>query len=521
MKFFLFPLNNFLALGEKVYCHHHIYLRNVLFIKIIIVIFHFQTNKLKNHAMPEILDIIFAGYKMPEYILDERISRIKWVSLKNYDLQTATQVICEAIIDQSITKNIVICAYQKWAGAIENSKITKCFDEIVATYKAQERNKIVFSTFWYLPNSSSVWKQVRDLNDKVRFYNEMIDMPQLCMHKMGTTWVSECDRTLRIRGMVFIEFQLGIGLGHSLSVEGLLKVKNYLLVAMDITFSPNAEKKRVRYARAVAPPPLIETEGYRFNEFFKQELRDRNLAGRPASTGGSRSNNLTWSQRRPEGWRNWDVYRKNPCWTKEERMRALEQHLELINRSDERPVWGKAKQVPKAQHVPEEVKEEEDLIVFSEGEQDDVFDEAAEREVEILTKELSLNDDKEVEIEYNEDEHDIYMEGEDDGIDRYNRVNEELVAQYRKELASKTAQIVKEKAASKHWRHEADKSDNANNTLVKDVEYYKRRCQVLEAQLKRVQDEYKFLKGLYEDGSRMKVSGRQYAKSGDFRKVKK
>ncbi len=474
--------------------------------------------------MPEILDLVFANYKMPEYILDERVSRIKWISLKNYDIQTATEVICEAIADQTTTKNIVIANFQKWCGAIDNSKITKCFDEIVATYKAQERNKIVFSTFWYLPNSSSVWKQVRDLNDKVRVYNEMIDMPQLCMHKMGTTWVSEVDRTLRIRGMVFLEFQLGLGLGHSLSVEGLYKVKNYLLVAMDITFSPNAEKKKVRYARAVAPPPLIETEGYRFNEFFKQELRDRGLAGRPASTGGSRSN-LTWSQRRPEGWRNWEVYKKNSCWTKEERIRALEQHLDIINRSDERPVWGK--QVPKtlqAQYVPEEIKEDEDLIVFSEGEQEDVHDahdEAAEREVEILTKELSLNDEKE-EVEYNEDEHDVFMEDEDDDVcTRYNRVNEELVQQYRKELASKTAQIVKEKAASKHWRHEADKSDNVNNTLVKDVDYYKRRCQVLEAQLKRVEAEYKFLKGLYDEGSRVKVSNFKYAKPGDFGKKAK
>ena len=476
--------------------------------------------------MPEILDIIFASYKMPEYILDEKVSRIKWISLKNYDLRTATDVVIDAIVDQTTKKNIVISCFQKWCGAIENSKILKCFDEIIAAQKAQKANKIVFSTFWYLPNSSSVWNKVRDLNDKVRFYNELLDMPQLCMHKMGTSWVSECDRTLRIRGMIFLEFQLGLGLGHSLSVEGLYKVKNYLMVAMDITFSPEAEKKKVRYSRAVAPPPLIETEGYRFNEFFKQELRDRNLAGRPSSTGGSRASSLTWSQRRPEGWRNWAVYRKNSCWTKEERIRALEEHLELINRSDERPVWGKKEQ-KKVQHVPEEVKGgEEDLIVFSDDEQDGVFDEAAEREVEILTRELSLNDDaqtkdEEEDIEYNEEEHDM-MDVDEYGIDRYNKVNEELVRQYRKDLASKTAQIVKEKAASKHWRHEADKTETANNALVKDLDYYKRRTQVLEGQLKRVCDEYRYLKDLYEHGGRkreVKVHTRKFAKEGDFTKA--
>lgn len=474
--------------------------------------------------MPRVLDVVFASFMMPERVMDERVSRIRWYSLKNYDLQTTTNVVIDAILDQTQTKNIVVANYQKFAGAIENHKITRCFDRIVDALRSQERNKIVFSTCVYLPSSSNVWKQVAELNDKIRLYNEIIDMPQLCLHKMATSWISEEDRTLRVRGMAFIEFQLGLALGTNWSYEGLMKVKKYLIIAMDIVFSVQAERKKIRYAAAPIPPPLIETDGYRKNEFHKQTLRERNLAGRPASAGSMR-HRLTWSERKPEGWRHWEIYQKNPCDTKAERERALQDHLAELHVSSERPVWGnKEEQKVELQAQREDQTDEPydpedmDLIVFSEEEDCVVVEDAQEgdREVEVLTRELTINEETEEETEYNEDLH-----GVDDPMDvnRYDKINEELVSQYRKELANKTAQICKEKAASKHWKTAANKSEDAKQSLVKDIEYYKRRVKVLEGQVKRISDEYNYLKVLYEQDGRkrqLKVSGRKFARRGDF-----
>ena len=482
--------------------------------------------------MPRVLDVVYASFMMPEAILDEKISRIRWYSLKNYDLKTSTDCIVDAIRDQKQTKNIVIANYQKFAGAIENHKITRCFDRIVDALRSQERNKIVFSTCVYVPSNSNVWKQVGELNEKIRLYNEMIDMPQLCLHKMATSWISEEDRTLRVRGMAFIEFQLGLGFGTNWSYEGLQKVKKYLINAFDIIFSVQAEKKKIRYASVPIPPPLIETDGYRKNEFHRQEIKARNLGGRPASTGSMRYR-LTWSERKPEGWRHWEVYQKNPCDTKEERERALQDHLAELHVSSERPVWDdKEGQEPEHQAQREEQVDEPydpedmDLIVFSEDEEGDcvIVEDAqdVDREVEILARDLTINEDateEEIEeIEYNEDEH-----GDDDGmgVNRYDQINEELVKQYRKELANKNAQICKERAASKHWKSSANKSENDNHVLVKDLEYYKRRVKVLEGQVKRISEEYKYLKGLYEQDGRkrqvlQKATDRKFAKKGDF-----
>ena len=63
--------------------------------------------------MPRVLDVVYASFMMPEAILDEKISRIRWYSLKNYDLKTSTDCIVDAILDQKQTKNIVIA---NWPG---------------------------------------------------------------------------------------------------------------------------------------------------------------------------------------------------------------------------------------------------------------------------------------------------------------------------------------------------------------------------------------------------------------------
>ena len=506
---------------------------NFLLPLVLIIVVYFSDNRQNFYqACPKMppKDYIFASYMMPQRIWDETMTRAKWISLKNYDIRTCTDTILDAVNDQSESKNIIILAYQKWAGALENKKLTKYMEEIVDAVKKQEKNKVIFGSAMFIPNSSVVWKKVGDLNESIRWYNEKLGMPPLNMHKMGMCWVSESDKTLRVRGTSFVEFQLGLGLGINPSYECLVKIKNHILIALDNTFYGNASKRKSSSVRVRVPPPLIETEGYRFNEYHRQELEDRNLGGRPRSTGGYRRSKLTWSQRRPEGWHSWDIYKTAP-WTKEERERVLEEFLDELHQSSERPTWGE--QVK--EEVKEDVEEEAvaDLIVFSE---DEGFEqgEMEDREVEVLTKKLTLGDSEDRERE-DEDEKEVEEKDEEDcneseleaieaadienSHERYNRINEELVLQYRKELSSKNVQLSKEKTATKQWKGMANKVEEEKHAMVKDLEYYKRRVEVLESQVERINNEYYFLKGLYEHGGRkreLKPTGRQYAKSGDF-----
>jgi hypothetical protein len=192
-------------------------------------------------------------------------------------------------------------------------------------------------------------------------------------------------------------------------------------------------------------------------------------------------------------------------WTKEQRERALERHLEELHQSDARPVWN--------EHV--QADQEKDLIDFSEEVH---HDSAEDQEVERLTRDMSLADEEEEkeveEVDYIEG----YISPDEFGIDRYDRVNEELVKSYRKELSNKNEKIAKERAASRHWKGAASKREDENIALTDDISYYKRRVKVLESQLKRVSDEYRYLKDLYEQSGvkrGVKVV-RKFAKSKDF-----
>lgn len=493
-------------------------------------ILHFSDKSFLKETMSRVQDIVFGWFSMPERVWDEKLTRIRWISLRNYDLKTCTQVIIEAIEDQTTAKNVIVAAYQKFAGVVEKKKLTKCFDEIVEATQKQEKNKVVFSSVMFLPNSSSVWPQVGVLNDEIRWYNEKLRMPPVSLHKMGMTTISEYDKTLRISGCRYVEFQTGFGFGHNPSYEGCVKIKNYILNAFDNTFSPRAYQGRSRYVRVKIPPPLIQTEGYRYNAFFRQELEDRNLTGRPASTGGSTRHRLTWSQRRPEGWHRWDIYLRNPCWTKDERERAMNEWVEQLNRSDERPVWGRndqreaeVEEVEVADEV--ETVEEEDLIVFSDSEQEP--DHGAQDDIE-PAGEPCKSDQKEnltVTIESTEQEDcneiEIILSDDDDPSDdhrRYNQINEQLVKDYRKELANKNAVIKQQKAATKQWKGLANRNEDENMALTKDNDYHKRRVKILEKQLERVVAEYNYLKGLYEQGRmrNTKIPNHKFARPEDF-----
>ncbi len=455
--------------------------------------------------MPRVVDVVFSSFSMPPRIWDESLTRIKWYSLKNYDLRSCTDTVLEAVQDQSQAKNILVSCYQKYAGSMEVSKLTKHFDEIVNAVKAQSNNMVVFGTCFFIPNSSAVWDKVGDLNDKIRAYNDALEMPPCNLHKMGTTWISDQDRTLRVRGMYYAQFQLNLGLGIDFSIEGLLKIKSFVIQTFDNSFTPYSYKRQTNPVRVKVPPPLCKTPGYMNNEFHMQELRDRNLTGRPSSTGGERRTVLTWGEWKPEGWRCWDVYKRNTLWTKEQRERALERHLEELHQSDARPVWN--------EHV--QADQEKDLIDFSEEVH---HDSAEDQEVERLTRDMSLADEEEEkeieEVDYIEG----YISPDEFGIDRYDRVNEELVKSYRKELSNKNEKIAKERAASRHWKGAASKREDENIALTDDISYYKRRVKVLESQLKRVSDEYRYLKDLYEQSGvkrGVKVV-RKFAKSKDF-----
>ena len=452
----------------------------------------------------QVLDVVFAAHSMPPSIWDESKTRIKWVSLKNYDMRTMTDTIKAAIKDQTQPKNIIISCYQRFAGAVENEKLCGFFDEIVLEFKSQTANRICLATCMFLPNSSAVWDKVANLNESIRIYNNVIGISPCNLHKMCMTTVSEEDLTLRLKGGCFAEFQLGLNFGINLSIEGLIRVKQHVINVFDFAFKePQTEilqaiKKGVRINK---PPPLIETPGYNFNRFFLQELKARNLAY-GCSDNGEIRRHLSYSKWRPEGWKHWAVYKNDLLWTKQDREKALQEHLDMLHRSDEPPVWGdieEEKEVIIVEFDNDEYQAEDRDIHFVEDKEDTTMDSKSQK-----TKEEDSNENEVSVVD----------------TERAKAVNGELARNYKIELSLAKVQVSKEKAAAREWKRQANILERDNKELNEAVDKYAKRIDVLEAQVSRMIKEYKFLRGLYEDGGRrrgVKVHGKAFAKERDFK----
>ncbi len=456
-----------------------------------------------------VLEVVFAAHSMPPSIWSESKTRIKWVSLKNYDMRTMTETVKAAIKDQSQQKHIIISCYQRFVGAVENEKLCGFFDEIIMEYKNQEANKICLATCMFLPNSSAVWDKVADLNESIRLYNNVIGISTCNLHKMGMTTVSEEDLTLRIKGSCFSEYQLGLNFGINLSIEGLIRVKQHIINVFDYAFKDLYSRAEIiksikRGVRITKPPPLIETPGYKFNRFFLQELKARNLAY-GCSDNGEVKKQLSFSKWRPEGWKNWEVYKNDLLWTKQDRERALQDHLKVLHRSDEPPVWGT---VEEEQEVIT-VDEEKEVIIVEFDNDEYQTEDVAENKTGEKTKKEDNNEMIDV-------SNDVAVAD----LERANIVNEELASQYKQELTLAKVNASKEKAAAREWKRQVNILERDNKELNAAVNKYAKRVDVLEAQVSRMIKEYKFLRGLYENGGRqrgVKVYDKVYAKDRDFK----
>ena len=471
-------------------------------------------------------DIVFAYHSMPQRIFDEEKTRIKWFSLWNYDLKTTTKTIKQAVADQSQAKNIVVSAYQKYAGTLDNEVILDNILEILEVWRKQTKNKILFGTCLFEPEFSHVWDKVAKLNDGIRLYNLCMGMSPLNLHKMAMTTISETDFSLRTKPGCYADFQAGLGVGKYPSLEMLIRLKGHLITVFDHAFTgkKDPDGAMVKSVRIKIPPPLAATPGYMINPFFKQCLQDRNLVSRNDEE--VLAERLTFSEWKPTGWRHWDMYKYGHMETKEDREAALQYHLEEILQSSPRPTWGQEDEVMENLVIEvdndvcdkQTANEDEERVVRAADESSDSdssgsdsSDSSDEDSEDNTDEDDSSKGEKEKEQRNSNENQQLLAE-----YKRAAEVNEELANQYKQELNIMKVQVQEQKAAAREWRKQAGEAERARKEVFASNKSLERQVSVLEEQVNRMRKEYKFLRGLYEDGSSRKITGRRYAREEDW-----
>ena len=488
-----------------------------------------SVNSKFNH---KVLDLMISSFKVLEELWDEEKLGKRWLSLANYDLATAVQVIKDAVIDQNVEKHIIVQVFQKFIGHVDVQVLIQHMRDIRDLVAKQSLNKLAFSTYWFPPAEERVWGAIGIFNREAHRINEDMQIPRVNLHRSVMSQKSKLDQSLRTRPGMWADHQLGIGLGKVLSYEGQEHVVRTVIKVFDTAFGAHSYKGRGRTTQKVVPPPLDQTVGYYDDEFMYQLIEENR--GRPRSTGGERrTRRLQYSNLRMPGWRKWHVFREHgDLWNIGCREGIFESLKFLTNRSDEKPVWstdaeGKDNgneylidQVEEGIREIEVVEASDEESVFEDVEameadtdDDPIFKEEAKpvpiwRKLKESNKESkdSVEKVKETSKEKAEEkENSIESDTDDDDkttellelardkikeSERMLTVADEKIKALKKERAKKDETIIKERAATRYWKDIATNKQEECEQLLDKLEQVNDKYENEKAEVQRVNKLY-------------------------------
>ena len=484
-------------------------------------------------------DIVFSSFKIEEELWNEDRVRIQWISLQNYDLATMTKTIIAAVNDQYGAKNILVTSYQKFIGKVDVQIIVQHLKEIVRAKKGQTRNKVSLGTALFIPAQQDVWGAVAIFNKEVHKLCDELNISRANVHKAVMREVSMTDPTRMTRPSCWVEYQLGLSVGSSLSWEGCERIKQCILRIFDYGFSNDVYRRPSHAVKTSIPPPLIQTPGYKEDEFMRQVLEIKGFTPRTRSEGARM---LRCSEDRWTGWRSWHIFRRNgPMWSFEAREGMLEAYNIRLRYSDSDLVeeGGVLEEPEQPQPVVRKSNSSVDMETKSMDKDDSSSDESSESSTDESSDDTE-NDNVFIEPEKekgekqktkeigneNEKLNNMILEAQIkemqkrlDEQDRTIMIYKEKIKSYKKETESKGADLAKEKTANKHWRIVVDVERERTNQLTEALEKEMKNGRHLKRQNQRLTEEYQFLKGTYESErakpNRQKLK-LKHAKESDF-----
>ncbi len=447
-----------------------------------------------NHSkFVDIVDIVLAATRPFDDQWKDKPTRI-WVSLADKNLLEMVEATIAQIRDQTVPKNILVCFFQKFIGGCDIELMRKYLNQIRDETLKQKWNKVIVSTCYFVPSHEQIWGIVGLFNLEAHRINADLGMPRMNLHRAIMTQMSELDKTLRVRALAFIEYQLGLSLGTHLSYEGYASIVNLVNTVFDTAFKFQKKqgKKKSRQTRKVVPPSLAITPGYVHNVFMRQILTDKRIIRRDPRNPITKR--MHWSDQKLPGHQNWQVFREQgPMRRFQEREGYLAAHLWMLKRADKVPVWCEDEEDESEEEEVQEVQQQLDEDRPYDPEEEWVTDpnlcfvvtNKPDGEIEVITEnvaQMEVDEQKEKKKgDYNED----LIE-----IKRMFLVEQEKNKSYRAEMDKKMAVIAKERAAAKYWREQYEAKVEKLNFVEKEFE--------------RIKEQYKFLRNTYKAKQELK-----------------
>ncbi len=482
--------------------------------------------------------IIFGSFKLSDGVLNEARSGITYISLADRDMKSMTETIIDAVRDQSVPKNILVTAYQKFVGGARWSVLKSFIWEIVEEVKAQKFNRLAFSTCYFVPSHEKVWHSVAVFNREAQTANESLGIARVNGHKAVMMFVSPKSKERMVNPDQWLEHQLGLHIGNHLSFEGQKNLIRFFRPVFDKTFSYNHLPARYP-PEIMKPQSLAKTPGFHDIPFMRQILRAKMIIVEPTPE-GERPLRCASSYDMP-GWRDWRVFKDNG---KLERFSQKEGILEAAiiwaKQGDAVPDWTQMMEQDREQDV--EVIEEEVIVEevvemeVANGNNDEIEDHLIReddpvREVEVVNGEISLEEIEVLEIVGGETEqNERRNNNEDELMRRMDELNRKLEIEIEKSTAYKNAldaqevKVAREKAATKQWKSVVELKEIELSKVKNRYADLERELDHVNGNWDRMTAEYEYLRNICglekKKLTRLRIT-RKYTKDEDHKKYGK
>ena len=207
--------------------------------------------------------------------VDER-EGAKYIAMPAMSITQATTKI-RSMLKSKVPANFIVLVYQAYVENTDLTTIESNLSDLVQSAMRNDHHKLVITSCWFVPVHERNWEKVNALNAHIRLLNLDMGMQPLSLQK-ALLCNNPNGKIQYIRPKMFAEYVNRIGLGESLSVEGMEKIREYILKYIEGGAFEDTEKPA---SKAVVPdsipPALCFSNGYKGDAVMMEFIKDKGL----------------------------------------------------------------------------------------------------------------------------------------------------------------------------------------------------------------------------------------------------
>ena len=218
--------------------------------------------------------IVIAPFEMSELIWKDDELQVFWFGFPDLNINAMTVQI-KKILKTEEPLNIIVLAYQKFISINDVTTIEKHLNEI-ASLAMDSIHNLGISCMWYVPQEERIWEKNTQLNHHIRLLNLNMDMAPCNVHK-NLLFSVKNGRIHYVRPTCWKEYVEGTGVGRNLSLAGLTRVKESVLMYANKAFTGEERPASKPIAGDIEPPPLFLTQGYKDDKKMQDFIKKSGL----------------------------------------------------------------------------------------------------------------------------------------------------------------------------------------------------------------------------------------------------